>query len=86
MTITTPTAETLATAAAHAAIEQGGSDPFDSDGNCLLPAEASDADYEWLTVELQHEPSDEEWSDFCATYARWMRSAIAEACDARDRA
>jgi len=74
------TAETFATFAAKEAIKAGGPDPFDSDGNCLLPEEPMDADWDALEDELMRKPTEEERRDFVATYCRWMRAAIEDAC------
>lgn len=62
----------LARDCAQEAIEAGGGDPTDCDGNCLLPTEPLAGDWDALTKLLGHWPTDDECNDFAGDYMTVM--------------
>ena len=67
---------TLGAFAADAAIKAGGPDPFDADGDCLLPVEPMDVDWDFLDEQLGHKADRWEQRDFADSYSRLMSAAI----------
>ena len=74
------TVQDWATYCAKEAIKAGGSDPFDSDGNCLLSEDPMRGDWESLEEMMGRKPTAEEEREFARVYSHFMRDAIEEAC------
>jgi hypothetical protein len=73
------TAVEAAQECARMAIDNAGDDPFDADGNCLMPREPLEGDLFHLDSILEYGPTPEEEGLFAVTYRDIMTEAVHEA-------
>ena len=78
----------LAMTASLDAIEAGGDDPFDIDGECMLPRGPQERDWEWFESEFKRivnrEASEEEKDQFYSIFSQEMEDAIYDLLDKDD--
>lgn len=78
----------LAITASLDAIEAGGDDPFDIDGECMLPRGPQERDWEWFESEFKRtvnrEASEEEKEQFYSIFSQEMEYAIDDLVDKKN--